>query len=388
MPLVHSCHAAPSSPLTRLHTFTNTYILLPRRTAQLEERLNGLVNILKASGDLSKANLSSEQLDIQLRAATSTIPNKSTATKSRSPAPPQEPNSRDKNNSSDNPWAVPADYNSCAPVSCICRVEDGESPPPPDSDEALLQLYRSELQPLLPFVVIPATVSAAALASERPFLMAAIRMATSFRSPRSMRAQMYYLVKEMSERAIIQSERSLDLLLGLEVMLGWYQYHCPVHAQLSNLISLAKSMAGELGLGRPPKTTKQNFTGPVTKLVEIGFRTNEERRALAGVYFLSSSIALGYGKTQPMRFTRYLDQCLRDLEVATEYESDEQLVSMVRIQHLMERLAELGEEGEPTEEVSAIPTMPTPREAIISACQMELDRIQEGLSPRLKSDSE
>lgn len=273
-------------------------------------------------------------------------------------------------------------------MSCICRPENGDAPPPPDSDEALLQIYRSELQPVHPFIIVPATVSAAALASERPFLMAAIRMATSFRSPRSMRAQMYHLMKEVAERSLIRSERSLDLLLGLEVMLGWYQYHCPVHAQLSNLIGLAKSLAGELGLGRPPKIVKERFTGPVTKYVEMGVRTNEERRALAGIWFLSSTTSLGYGKTEPMRFTRYLDQCLRDLEDATEYESDEQLVSLVRIQRLMERLAQLGEEGEPMEEVPALPTLPAPREATRSACRMELDRIQQGLPPRLKSDSE
>lgn len=343
---------------------------------------------------------------MQLRAATSATSSRPGQTKFRSSrAPSYEPSdesdddddddANDDNDDDDddedgnvNPWAIPADYNACAPVSCICRPEHTDAPPPPDSDEALLHLYRSELQALHPFVLIPATVSASALAADMPFLMAAIRMATSFRSPRSMRSQMYYLVKEVSDRVLIRSERSLELLLGIQVMIGWYHYHCPVHAQLSNLISLAQSLAGDLGLGVPPKPNKEKITRPAARFVSFGLRTNEERRALAGVWFLSSTTALGYRLTESMRFTRYLDQCLKDLEAATEYESDEQLVTLVRIQHLTERLAQLGEEGQPTEEVPAIPTMSTPREAVISACHMELDRIRQGLSPRLKSDSE
>ena len=96
---------------------------------------------------------------------------------------------------------------------------------------------------------------------------------------------------------------------------------------------------------------------------------------------------MGYGRIDPMRFTRYLDQCLNELEAGMEYDGDARLVSLVRIQHLMERLADIGKEGDPGEEVPAIPTIPTPREATISACKIELDRIRESIPPRLKSDS-
>lgn len=251
-----------------------------RRTAQLEEKLNGLVNILKASGDLSKANLTTEQLGIQLHAATAPA----TTAKGR-PAGGRSSSERPSNN----PWAIPDTYNSCAPVSCICRPEGSDAPPPPDSDEALLNIYRNELQINHPFVIIPPTMSAATLVSERPFLMASVRMVSSFRSLRSMRSQMYHLMKTISERMLVQSERSMDLLLGLIVVMGWYQYHCPIHAQLSNLVGLATALAGELGLGRIPIKKKQSSEEFGVRFSEIGERTNEERRALAGVWFLSST---------------------------------------------------------------------------------------------------
>lgn len=88
-----------------------------------------------------------------------------------------------------------------------------------------------------------------------------------------------------------------------------------------------------------------------------------------------------------MRATRYLDQCLKELEANMEYDSDAQLVTLVRIQHLMERLSRLNDDGEPTEEIFAIPTLPTLREVVLSACQVELERIKENMPAGLKSNS-
>lgn len=239
-----------------------------RRTAQIEERLNGLVNLLKASGDLSKADLSPENLRRQLTT--------------------DEAASSSSSKAANNPWAIPDTYNAYAPPSCVCRPKSGDAPPPPDSDEHLLEIYRNELFPHHPFVAIPPSTTAAMLAAERPFLMSAIRMVSSFRSLRSMRAQMYHLLKHIGDHMLIRSERSLDMLLGLIVIIGWYQYHCFMHAQLGNLIGLAISLIGEMGLSRPPTVTERaNLMVVLPEQAKP--RTNEEKRALAGVWFLSST---------------------------------------------------------------------------------------------------
>lgn len=99
---------------------------------------------------------------------------------------------------------------------------------------------------------------------------------------------MYHLMKQISEKMLIESERSLDLLLGIIVIIGWYQYHCFTHAQLSNLIGLAKTLAGDLDLRRPPIRLERSIL-MVVKPIELRTRTNEEKRAIAGVYFLSSA---------------------------------------------------------------------------------------------------
>lgn len=139
-----------------------------------------------------------------------------------------------------------------------------------------------------PFVIVPHGVTAAELKANRPFLMSAIRMVTSFRSLRSMRAQMYYLMKHIADHMLIRSERSLDLLMGILVITAWYQYHCFMHAQLHSLLALASTLVGELGLHRHPNIQERTNLMVVTPFHPEA-RTNEERRALLGVWYLTSA---------------------------------------------------------------------------------------------------
>ncbi|KAF9774979.1 hypothetical protein IL306_006978 [Fusarium sp. DS 682] len=346
----------------------------PSRTAQIEERLNGLVNLLKAGG-LTNADLATD---------TTCIPTEVDPTA----ADQRKPSSKESDASltpEATGWSIPDTYNSYAPPQCICRQTSGDAPPPPASDEELLKFYRKELQPLHPFVVIPDGVTAARLKATRPFLMSSIRMVTSFRSLRSMRAQMYHLMKHIADHMLIRSERSLDLLLGIIVIVAWYKYHCFMHAQLNNLIALAATLVGELGLHRSP-TVLERTSLMVVKPFQPAERTNEERRALLGVWYLSSSMSLGFLRIEPMRYTKYIQQCLAVLEQEREYETDIRLVTLVRIQHLTERIAQLNAPDDPAEEVVGLPAAPL--SAYVSAFHGELDRIRNGLPPELKNDRE
>lgn len=144
------------------------------------------------------------------------------------------------------------------------------------------------MQPVYPFVIVPPSLTAADLQSTKPFLLSAIRMVASFRSLRSMRGQMCHLMRHISDYMLIRSERSLDLLQGIIVMLGWYQYHCIMHAQMNNLIALATSLIGDLGLNHAPSLPEQASL-MVARPAQPAGRTNDERRALAAVWFLTST---------------------------------------------------------------------------------------------------
>ncbi|PNY28275.1 Transcriptional regulator WAR1 [Tolypocladium capitatum] len=343
----------------------------PSRTAQIEERLDGLVSLLRATRDLHSGRQTPSHDDTKLEP-----PASDQQTPSASSTVSHQP--------SLNSWAIPDTYNSCAVSKCICRPESGDAPPPPDLDDVLLHLYRNEMQPVYPFVIIPSHCTAATLHSSRPFLMSAIRMVASFRSLRSMRAQMAHLMAYVAEHMLMRSERSLDLLQGIVVMLGWYHYHCVSHAQMNNLLSLAMSLIADMGLNKPPGLREQaNLM--VARPVEPLGRTNEERRVLLAVWFLASAIAMTFGRTDSMRYSPYLQECVNDLEASREYKTDTTLSFLVKIQHLTERISELNAGDKAADEIPGIPT--APKSAYIYAFQNELDRIRNSLPPSLKMDS-
>lgn len=250
------------------------------RTTQLETKLNGLVNYLKVSGEWEKA---SSDLDVDPSYGTGSS-DAGAHTSHTSPCL-SVPESFQTSSSA---WFIPPTYNANAPPSCICRADSEEAPPPPDTDDNLLDLFRSDFTAVHPFVVIPPETTAAELNATRPFLMSAIRMVTSVQSLKSMRAQMYRIMVHVSDHMLIRSERSMDLLLGLIVVIGWYQYHCFMHAQLNHLVALACALCAELALNRDPSHHELTLL-MTARPAPIRQRTNEDRRAFAGVWFLSSA---------------------------------------------------------------------------------------------------
>ncbi|KAL7939426.1 hypothetical protein V8C35DRAFT_7798 [Trichoderma chlorosporum] len=346
------------------------------RTAQIEERLNGLVSLLKASGELSGAQHDPHSQDDNEDPRTEDSSDRPSPFSSPSSAIPSISNQA-------NTWIIDPSYNSFTPKSCICHPDTMEAPPPPESDEVLLDFYQKNLQPVHPFVVIPSNVSAAVLAARRPFLMAAIRMVSSFRSIRSMRAQMYHLMKHLADHMLIRSEKSLDLLLGIIVMLGYQQYHCCLHGQLNNLITLAGSLIGDMGLSKPPGVHERTRL-MVVRPPELHGRSNEERRAYAGAWYWASVISMNFQRVEPMRYNGYLQDCMRHLEEHPEYESDISLVYLVRIQRLTERISELNSKDTAMEEVSPVPSAPV--SAYILAFQNELNHIRDSMPKHLKED--
>jgi hypothetical protein len=141
---------------------------------------------------------------------------------------------------------------------------------------------------LLPFVVIPMETTSTQLASTKPFLLAAIKMTASIHHARCMQGQLYKLMRHISDYMIMRSQRSLDLLQGIIVILSYYHHHCFMHSNMTNLAHLAMSLVFDLGMNRHPRIVER------TKLMmlnpdKIPSRTNEERRALLGVWYILSS---------------------------------------------------------------------------------------------------
>lgn len=156
-----------------------------------------------------------------------------------------------------------------------------------ESDEALLTTYNIQLSSQFPFVMIPQGLTLTQLQQYRPFLSKVIRMVASIRNRRSMWGQSRAVLRHVSDAVIMRSERSLDLLQGIFVFLGYYHYFCLAHGQFNNLTHLAISMIGDMGLDRrikPHEKPRYSAMDPE----EPKARTDEERRVIVGVWYMSS----------------------------------------------------------------------------------------------------
>ncbi|EFX04644.1 hypothetical protein CMQ_1572 [Grosmannia clavigera kw1407] len=359
------------------------------KTAQLEERLNGLVDLLRASGDLLRASG-----DLNTLHAAEASPHTILADPSRksdrlyhadttdvSSRPPPQDVQQEQLTAQ---IAIPVSYNSFAPPTCICRPESGEIiTTAVDSDEDLLKTYRSLEYPHYPFVAVASDVTAEQLMVERPILMMAIRAVASVDNSRFMQGAMYRLICLIADRVILQSDRSLDLVQGMLVVVGWYQYHCMMHAQLNNLLHLGISMMADLGLNRPPRIAERTHILVLHPNIPSP-RANEERRLVLGYWYMSSCLSLGFLKIEAMRFSPYVRQCLDELDEISEYPSDARLVTIVRLQHLAEKVARFNRPEELGDEIPGISRAPS--SAYQLAFQNELDRLCQALPEDIKTD--
>ena len=172
--------------------------------------------------------------------------------------------------------------------TCTCMATVGmEDLCPVESDETLLSIYRNQLSSPMPFVIIPAGTTSGQLQATRPFLMKVIRMVASVRHLRLVRGLSRAVMEYISDAMLMKSERSLDLLQGILIFLGTYHYHCMAHTQFNNLVRLAVSLVEDLEIGTCPKSQKK-IQLPLARAEKPMSRTNEEKRALLGVWYMSS----------------------------------------------------------------------------------------------------
>ena len=147
---------------------------------------------------------------------------------------------------------------------------------------------------------------------------------------------------------LISGERSLDLLQGILVFLPWYHYHGHFNAQLMNLIHLAMSLVIDLGLDScaavqtQPEVVVNSLATDAERIIHgkagaKGVKTNEERRAVLAIYYLTSTYSFCFHSLDYLKFSPHLDQCCKDLSTYGEYKTDQIAVAVIRLHHLIER---------------------------------------------------
>jgi hypothetical protein len=92
----------------------------------------------------------------------------------------------------------------------------------------LLDIFRRDLARQVPFISLPAHITAQILSEERPFLYRAIITVASYHDSVHQIALGQELVKYLMEHLLLLGEKNLDLLQGLLVYVSWLVTHSAI----------------------------------------------------------------------------------------------------------------------------------------------------------------
>ena len=254
------------------------------RTAQLEEKLDDLVSILRST-----------QASGTGPSPGSVPPLRNPYTQTAAQAGPQD---HDSPTSRLDHLATAATASNLQHTDSLSdklnanyHQSDDLSEPTPAEAEMYLQKFRGWLKNF-PFMYISPEVTAASLRKDKPFLWLCIMNLTSMSIP-----QMCILKEkvrqEVADRMIIRHEPSIEIIQGLVAIIGWAVMTFGQNGKpfLVLYSQIAVSAACELGLTRSPEE-EHYFTAcfrPWGKLqAPPKPRTSEERRAVLSLWFLTS----------------------------------------------------------------------------------------------------
>ncbi|KAE9373028.1 hypothetical protein N431DRAFT_544205 [Stipitochalara longipes BDJ] len=251
--------------------------------------------------------------------------------------------------------------------------------------EEYLKTYRTSMVAYFPIVCLSQDTTVEEMRSKRPFLLLVICAICSKNLERQ--AELVLEVKKiLANEMVVEGTRNLDLFLGILVFAGWCHLYICNKPIISTVIHLAISLASDLGLTKPLSTdcgsvmlnySAQGCPKPITGTVST--RTMEERRAVIGLYLVSSVCANYFQRIELMRWSRYLDECLRLLEVQKEYPTDELLVSLARIQLICNKGA-----TSTINDLFGDAEMKMPADFYAKSLKSQLDELERSISPELK----
>lgn len=247
----------------------------------------------------------------------------------------------------------------------------------------LLDRYRRLMAPGFPFVPVALDTTAQQLYTEKPLLLRAIVSVACFHDLTAQTQRVKMFMRDVSERVLLNSEKNLGIIQAIlvsynrlwsteamltvmKVFIAWYHPHVMWGQQATNLLHIAMAMVVDTGIDRPPGMCAEGFKAAALKTQGSQYvqrvATSDEYRALAGVWYLTSTVASSFRKIETMPYTRYMETCMTNLLQGREYENDAFLVQLVRLQRLTQ-------EAQTTEASSA------PISMYVKSFEAELDKM-------------
>lgn len=191
----------------------------------------------------------------------------------------------------------------------------------------------------MPFVILSPGTKLSDLLTCKPFTLQAITAVVHFHDTTKQQVLVKELVRQVSERMLINGEKSMDLLQGLLIFLTWCNLHLFLPQNYINILHLAMALTIDLNIDRFPGQCEKAALDAAQRAHGVPqpakIVSNDERRAVLSVYYLTSQAFTSFRKVDTLNWTPWLAACLDALGRAQEYESDASLVQLVRMQRIM-----------------------------------------------------
>ncbi|RAK80149.1 Zn(II)2Cys6 transcription factor domain-containing protein [Aspergillus fijiensis CBS 313.89] len=192
-----------------------------------------------------------------------------------------------------------------------------------EADELLSHFQSKKVY--FPFVDVPDNISAASMAKTRPFLFLAILTISATRRPLLQRKLDERFRRVLSERIVLQGDKSLDYVQGLLVYLAWHPIHLrPLNNQMWQYVQILRGMLSDLRFDQRLHETAA-------------------RNACLGCYNLSSLFALGFQRRSDSTLYEIIKSTIEGTAPIDQDNSHHTLLS--KTQMLWETVARTSEQG-------------------------------------------
>ncbi|KAK1244481.1 hypothetical protein MKX07_003280 [Trichoderma sp. CBMAI-0711] len=204
-------------------------------------------------------------------------------------------------------------------------------------------IYRREYMPNYPFVIIPENLDPRALYASSRCLFWTILAAVAPQSSATQQGVETWFRQYIADQMVVKQERNLGILQALLLHLAWGNFHFYLNTESTNLAHLAVAMAVDLKLDRAPEVTRTlpGLLGEAWATINKNAlrqrpHTADEKRAVLGLYHVTSLISSLSKRGHHFPWNNYLAQCCESL-AESPLESDLFLVALVKMQRVVDR---------------------------------------------------
>ncbi|KAI3536760.1 hypothetical protein CSPX01_10657 [Colletotrichum filicis] len=193
--------------------------------------------------------------------------------------------------------------------------------------EEYLSIYRTRMVPNFPFVPIEPEVTARDLHNQKRFLFWCIMQAIVPQTATVQKSVDDWVRKHAAMHIIVHKEKKIELLQGLIVYVAWGDVHLQMGINANTLLQLAIGLVMDM--------TMYTLAGPRgTKLI------------------IFASVPAAIRRHSQIQYTPQIARCSKAIREADAIPTDQNLLALVRMQHLGDRIRAVfpspdREEGEP-----------------------------------------